>query len=345
MGTLIIVIGVALIIYFIIRTNRIKNTNPMDKEKLRVEYLRLNKLTTIKDCLDLFDIFLKHLWNVINEHHEDKVYSYANKDAKIINQMMFTKLTHLKKIVQGVGYIAEDGAKLNEVIDPTIVASLTRNVFETVSVFNLIFRNTKTEDEKAIIYGLWAISGLKYRQRFESSISTDESKKKLEEEKKQIDALEKEIKETDLYKSLDAKNQGKIDEKIKKKDYKIRFNEKEVLFLSWQDMCDVMELNKDIFDNIYTYFSLYSHPSQVAVFQFENMFDMESEAFKTLTTTNLKYCFSLMSVFIADYINLFPQVKKTFEKLEIVEQIAINAHNKMLRGDTYSINEAWKNLE
>jgi hypothetical protein len=110
-------------------------------------------------------------------------------------------------------------------------------------------------------------------------------------------------------------------------------------------MCDVMELNKDIFDNIYTYFSLYSHPSQVAVFQFENMFDMESEAFKTLTTTNLKYCFSLMSVFIADYINLFPQVKKTFEKLEIVEQIAINAHNKMLRGDTYSINEAWKNLE
>ncbi len=317
----------------------------MTKEELRAEYIRLNKLETIEDCLDIFDIFLKHLWNVINEHHEDKVYSYANKDAKIINQMMFTKLTHLNKIVKGVGYVAANGDKLNEIVDPTIVASLTRNVFETVSVFNLIFRKTKTDDEKSIIYGLWVISGLKYRQRFESSITTEESKKKLEEEKKQIEALEKEIKETDLYKSLDAKNQGKIDEKIKKKDFKIRFDNKEVIFLSWQDMCDVMELNKDIFKNIYTYFSLYSHPSQVAVFQFENMFDKESEAFKSLTTTNLKYCFSLMSVFIADYINLFPQVKETFEKLETVEQVALNAHNKMLRGDAFSINEAWKELE
>ena len=34
-----------------------------------------------------------------------------------------------------------------------------------------------------------------------------------------------------------------------------------------------------------------------------------------------------------------------FEKLEIYKQIALNAHNKMLRGDAYSINEAWKNLE
>ena len=105
----------------------------MNKEELRSEYIRLNKLETLEDCLDLFDIFLGNLWNVINQHHEDKVYSYADKDAKIINQIMFSKLLHLKKIVEGVGYESESGDVLNDIIDPTIVASLTRNIFEAVS--------------------------------------------------------------------------------------------------------------------------------------------------------------------------------------------------------------------
>lgn len=62
----------------------------MTKEKLCTEYVRLSNLKTIEDCLALFDIFLEHLWNIIMIHHEDKVYSYANEDAKMINQMMFT---------------------------------------------------------------------------------------------------------------------------------------------------------------------------------------------------------------------------------------------------------------
>jgi hypothetical protein len=324
---------------------KIQKRKRMGKEKLRAEYLRLNKLATIKDCLDMFDIFLEHLWNVMEVHHEDKVYSYANKDAKILNQMMFTKLTHLKKVVEGVGYTAKNGDRLNAIVDPTIVASLIRNIFETVSVFNLIYRSTRSEDEKAIIYGLWVSSGLKYRQRFQSYATTPENIQKIADEQKQIDQIEQDIKDTALYKSLDAKNQRKIDGKIKQKDFKIRFDGKQVIYLVWQDMCDVMGLNKDIFDNIYAYFSLYAHPSEVSVFQFETMFSKQHEEFKQLTTTNLKYCFSLMSVFVADYINLFPQVQDTFEKLEIYKQIALNTHNKMLRHDSYSINNAWKILE
>jgi hypothetical protein len=317
----------------------------MEKEALRKEFIRLTNLETIKDCMDLFDIFLEHFWNVINTHHYDKVYSYADKDAKIINQMMFTKLTHIKKLVEGVGYTAKNGDKLNAIIDPTIIASMTRNVFETTSLFNLIFRNTKTADEKAIIYGLWVLSGLKYRQRFASIATTPENIEKIEDEKKEIAKIETEIRETALYKSLDAKNQAKIETKIKDKDFKIRFDGKEVTFLNWQDMCDVMELNKDLFDNIYTFFSLYSHPSQVSVFQFENMFSRDKEEYIELTSTNLKYCFSLLSVFIADYINLFPEVKDTFEKLEVHKQIAIDSHNRLLRGEKFLINDAMTNLE
>lgn len=321
-----------------------KNLTAMTKEELRTEYQRLTKLDTIKDCLDLFDIFLEYLWSVINEQQGKKVDSYPNRDAEILNQMMFTKLTHLKKLIEGVGYTARNGTKLNAIIDPTIVASLTRNIFETVSVFNLIYRNTNTEDEKDIIYYLWVSSGLKYRQRFQSDISTPDDIIEANEERKQIEQLENEIKNTALYKSLDAKNQSVINKKLNKKDYRVRFDGKKVISLDWQEMCDVMKLKKELFDNIYTYFSLYSHPSNVSVLQFADMFSKEDEAFISLTTMNLRYCFSLMSVFIADYINLFPDLLNIFEKSEIHKQIALNTHNKMLRGDAYSINDAWKDL-
>ena len=317
----------------------------MTKEELRNEFLRLNGYGTINDCLDLFDIYLEHFWDVINVHHREAVASFANKDAKIIIQMMFTKLTHLKKIVEGIGYISKKGNKLNAIIDPTIVASMIRNIFETVSVFNLIFRNSKTEDEKAIIYGLWVSSGLKYRQRFQDFATTPENQQKMAEEQSQIEQIELVIKETALYKSLDEKNKKKIDEMIKQKDFKIKFDGLNVIFLSWQDMCDVMNLNIDIFAKIYTFFSLYAHPSQVSVFQFESMFSKENEEFKQLTITSLRYCFSLMSVFVADYIYLFPNVKATFERLSVLDQIVINTPNKMFRGDDYSINNAWENLE
>lgn len=318
----------------------------MKKEELRTEYKRLSELATIKDCLDLFDIFSEYLWDVIEIHYQDKTSDFKNEDAKMLNQMMFSKLIHLKKIVEGVDYInPKTRGYLNKIVDPTIVASLIRNMFETVSVFNLIYRNAKNNDEKTIIYYLWVSAGLKYRQRFQSEATNLEDKQKLEDEQQQINEIEKVIKKTELYKSLDEKNKKKINDKIKQKDFKIRFDEKKVIYLGWQDMCNVMNLKREIFDNIYTYFSLYAHPSYVSVFQFKSMFNKENEGFKRLTTLNLKYCFSLMSVFVADYINLFPQVKNTFEKLDIYKQIVINGYNKMLRGDSYSINDEWKKLE
>ena len=318
----------------------------MTKKELRQEYVRLTTLSTLKDCNDLAEIFLEYLWNILNMHHGKEAVTSAHKDAVIINQMMFTKLTHLKVLLKGVGYAGADGQKLNDIIDPTIVVSLVRNVFETSALFNLLFRQTQSEDELLIVYNLWTIAGLKYRQRFESNVQTEANKEKLAEEEAQIVGLINQIKETERYKALNNSGQRTIDTKIQQKDFRIVFQGNKVKsYSSWQELCGVMKLKKEIFENIYTYFSLYSHPSQVSVFQFEVMFDKESEAYKSLTVLNFKYCFSFLSVFIADYIYLFPDVKTIFEELSTGKQIVINSLNKLLRGDDFSINEAWKNLE
>lgn len=263
---------------------------------------------------------------------------------KIINQMMFSKLLHLRRLLEGVGYESELG-KLNDIIDPTIVASLVRNIYETAGMFNLIYINPKSTDEKRILYLLWVISGLRYRQRFASSISTAENQEKLEHEEKEIQELIDEIRSTALYKGLTEPNQKKIEEKIKKRDYKICFNSGEVEFLDWQDLSDIMGCNPKLFDNIYTYFSLYAHPSNVAVFQFRELFGKKTEDFKGLTLTNMKFCFTLFSVFAADYVKVFPQVLDTYKKRSLKEQILLNFYNKMIRGDSFSISDAWKNLE
>ena len=317
----------------------------MDKIENRKECERLFKLRTIQDSYDLINIYLNFLIQVINNHYEDKVFSYADRDAKMVNQMMFTKVAHIKRIIEGINFQSKDRVQLNTIIDPTIVASLIRNVYETVGMFHLIYRRTKNEDEKTIIYDLWVHAGLMFRQRFENVITTAENREKFENEQNQLEQLKNEIKETDLFKELTEKNQNKILTKLKEKDYKIWFNDKEVEFLSWQGITGVMGLKNDLLDNIYTYFSLYSHPSNVAVFQFSDMFEKGDEPFKQITNHNLTNLFVLLSIYVADYINLFPAVNETYDKLSLRDQVVINFHNMTMRGDEYSINEIWKELE
>lgn len=309
----------------------------MEKAQLRIEALRLLRCETQKDCLDVVEIYLNFLFLIIRDHQMDEVDTLAKAEARIINQMVFTKLAQLRETVKGIDFHYED-THLNRIIDPTIVASNTRNIFETVGLFNLIYVNTKTADEQLILYNLWVHSGLKYRQRFENLAQSNENKEKIDSEKKQIESLIKEIKDTNLYKSLNAKNQGKIDTKIKEKDYKIRFNGTDVEFLSWQDLIKPLGVKTGMLDTIYNYFSLYTHPTNVAVFQFSAMFKNEDKAWIELSTFNLKIAIMLTSVFIADYISFFPKVKESFEKLGIREQIAINWQNTFLRSEEYSIN-------
>lgn len=310
----------------------------MDKAQLRIEALRLLRCETQKDCLDVVEIYLNFLFVIIRDHQMDEVDSLAKAEARIINQMIFTKLAQLRETVKGIDFQYED-THLNRIIDPTIVASNTRNIYETVGLFNLVYVNTKTADEQLILYNLWVHSGLKYRQRFENLAQSIENKEKLESEKKQIESLIKEIKDTHLYKSLDAKNQGKIDTKIKEKDYKIRFNGTDVEFLSWQDLIKPLGLKTGMLDTIYNYFSLYTHPTNVAVFQFSAMFKNEDKAWIELSTFNLKIAIMLTSIFIADYISFFPKVKTSFEKLGLREQIAINWQNTFARGEDFTIND------
>jgi hypothetical protein len=316
----------------------------MNKKELRQECMRLFQCNTINDCHNLLDIYIDFLFEAVMNHQEEAT-SLRINDAKIILQMMLTKVLNLKNSIGGISYDSKNGSSLNNIIDPTIIASLIRNIFETVAMFNLIYIKPNTEDEKNIMYCLWVSAGLKYRQRFVVSANSEESQEKIKKEKEEIDKIANEIKETVLYKSLNEKEQSKIDGKLKDKDYQMHFDGLNVKFVSWKDTVAIMGIKDSILPNIYTYFSLYSHPSNVSVFQFAGMFEKGNEDFAELTNFNVKVAFFMFSIFIADYIKIFPNVLQTFEKMKLVEQIAINFHNTMARNDDFSINNCAEELE
>lgn len=282
---------------------------------------------------------------VIQNNVDDQNTTIEEHEARLINQMIFTKTACLKQILEGISYTSSDGTKLNKILDPTIIASFIRNLYETIGMFNLIYINTKSPDEKKILYNLWVHAGLKFRQRFEPSISTEENKKKLEDEQKKLLKLREEIENTDLYKNLDEKNKTNIQIKLSKKDFKINFADNKVEFLSWQDLISIIGFREEIMGQIYTYLSLYSHPSNVAVFQFGEMFKKEDPQFSNLTLHNIKYSFFFLSAFIADFIKLFPQALDIFNNLDPKSQIIINFFNTFSRDMNYSINDTYKSLE
>jgi len=315
----------------------------MNIKDLRENCRKYFYCTTISDAEELLDMYIEFFFQTITKNHKEKVSHQLEADAQIILQMMMTKALHLKKALNGIDYKSINGGTLNNITDPTINAILVRNIYETVGMFNLIYSSSKG-DERIIIYLLWVHAGLSYRQRFEEVAKSEKGKKKIEEEKVQLTNIVKEIEQVPLFKTLSEKNKRKIKQKIKEKDFLLKFKGKEIEFLSWRELTDVMGIKKGKLNNIYTYFSLYTHPSNTSVQQFADMYQKDDEIYKEFTFFNMQVAYNLFSIFIADYIKLFPSVLKTYEEMPIIKQIVINFHNIIFRGDEYSINDEWKKL-
>lgn len=317
----------------------------MDKYLLRAQYMQHLNARDLDSLIDTLEIYLNYFFEIIINHHEKPLKSKALVEAQMVHQMMFTKTLSIKKLAEGISFKKNRNQFLNEIVDPTTILSLIRNLYETAFTFSLIFKKNSAKDEHQISYLLWVIAGLKYRQKFSAFTELEESKLKLKQEAETIENLSNEITDSEKYLSLSEEEQKTIKNSIKRKDFKVLFTNEGLKQLSWGDSRVFFDLNNDLMDETYTYFSLYAHPSNVSVFQFSDMFNKESEDFKGIVATNLRNTFSLLSFFIADYIHLFPDTLNTFNRLPKINQIIIDHYNTWMRPDEMTINDAFKYLE
>jgi len=315
-----------------------------EKVALRESAKYLFSLKTIEATNDMINVLSNCLFKIFYEHANIPNKNSSERDAKLVAQMLFTKLLSLSQMLEGIEFQSNHGLKLNRIVEPTVIAGLVRTFLETISMFNLIYIYPKNDEERLILYNLWVVAGLKYRQRFIIT-NNQESKKKQIEEAKIITKLIGEIEQTSTHKSLSDKGKIIIKNTIQKKDYKIQIVNHEVRQLAWQEIVPLMGIREDLMGQIYAYFSLYAHPSNVAVFQFSNLFDKKNNTFMLMTKFNVANVVKLVSCFIADYIKLFPDVINIFNSVPLIEQMAINYHNSFLRIDGTQINDALSRLE
>lgn len=314
----------------------------MTTEELRLDYERFLMLKSIDDCVEIIDVYLDFFMKVIQGESSKPEDSEIDSDAKIIFQMFFTKMLSVKNALKGIDFISTDGFALKNIIDPTTFIPLIRTIYEAVCAFEIVYVIPVDDDKKKLLYNLWVMSGLNYRQRFILQANTPENIKKLEEEKDTIDFLKKEIEKSSTYLALPITEQKKIQNAMKEKDYKIHINGSVVNKLSWGEIANLFGGKRidDMFNQTYTYFSLYAHPSQVSVFQFRDMFT-EDKPFVDIIILNVQYSLVLISIFFADYIKIYPDYKKHFMSEDIRSQMLLDMYNKWIRGDDYLIDTTW----
>jgi hypothetical protein len=200
--------------------------------KEQIKYIKLLECRTLEDCNRVLDIYSECLLTFVDKNHYTDAFTLMEKEAKIIVQMILTKVLHLKNSIKPLYYKNKADKIIDNIIDPTVIAVLIRNIYEMVGVYNLIFRKTQEKESRELIYNLWTLAGLKYRQKFTLVANTTETIDKAKSEYDYTIQLESEIINSQIFKGLSEKDQGKIRTKIKDKDFLIEIKNNEVHFLS-----------------------------------------------------------------------------------------------------------------
>ena len=290
---------------------------------------------TVEKSIEVLDIMCGLMLKFIENQKSSLPTTEYDRYARILLQMVFLKTINSKKLFQGVNFDQSESVKLQEVLDPLSISLFVRSLYETITSFSLIYNKCALE-EREIVFRLWKLAGLNYRQRFEENITLEEHKIKSQIEKEQICKLKNEIQSSQLFLRLNERNQKKIITCIKEKKYHIVFDNDEVIFHNWETISAVVGMNPDYLKNIYTYFSLNTHPSFISAAQFKEMFDDE-EFYKSNSVLYANFIQLFLSMFIADYLICFPSQLEVFKRLKEQDQYLINSYNVMLRNQSYSI--------
>ncbi|MCX2492803.1 hypothetical protein OQX63_04930 [Pedobacter sp. PF22-3] len=314
----------------------------MTRDQLREESQRLMFAENLSDSKDVLDIYINLLFKIINEH-TDQPASQAKREAKLVLQMVFTKMLNLRQLIDGLNYAGEHNG-LRNFIDPTIVASAGRSVVELTATFHLIYRSEYSEAEKDMLYQMWVLAGLKYRQRFVGENSSEENKQKAAIEASEIADITERIKTCEPYTVLSEKDRELIDKTIDAKEYRVNLDNGRASKMHWQQMIQFMGFKAQLTGSLYTYFSLYAHPSNVSVFQYRDLFNTKGNDHISMAMFNTKNITAMLSKFISDYIRLFPEVQAIFGDTPLLHQILINWTLRLTTDNTQPINEAMNAL-
>ena len=308
------------------------------KEFMEGDFNRLTFPETLSDALLALHIATDSafviLWPAMGKDYQEE----ALQDAHHLAQIVALRSATILRLGHAEAYPNATDAKcsLKPTLDPASVWGLVRAQYEAFAAFNNIFIQHKHE-EREMLYRLWVISGLKYRQQFRKPLKDEriphelapELQAKADSELKIIKDLVKKIEQSALYQNLSLEKQDEISEAIKRKEFKFFFKGGVPIKQAWHELFN-RTIATEIFAPYYTYMSLWSHPSNVSAFSFKDMYSSGEADSQVRMAVNFA-CF-LVAFMLRDKMSLFPECRAAFENLPPPHQVLLDQWNEWFRG-------------
>ncbi len=304
-----------------------------EKQLTIEEVQKFIQLDTIDDCKQYLRVMLDFYFDVIKSPEGRKATSYIEDDRNIWMQTLFSEGFHFLSLLDGVGY-NKGIDRFNPIVDPSVLFSVARRIYESVIAFEILFVIPDSEDKKAILYNLFMAHGLSERLKNIDEEMRSHNPERVAEEQKDIDECLREIEGTDLYSELDQQTKNIIKNAFGKKFRYIFKEDNSLEFVNYDDADKLLRIKNNMLKGTYSYFSLHGHPSYVSIFQFRDAFNNDSRADISLMAPHATQCvLAFMSFFIVDYMKLVPEIKTMFDKFEEPRRFAIGMYEDAMRGE------------
>ena len=273
------------------------------------------KPTTIGNCQNYLRLISDVYFEMITatQMAQQKSESIQNYFAKTTMQMFFTKALATINLLNGVSYIGRNYT-LPSIQDHSLLFIMTRNFCETIAAYNVLFLLPDTDDKRRIMENLFLYSGYKYQLRLFSESMQNKNTIEYNVVTQTIQNTQTNIFNINYYKSLSSKQQKNIEKAIFFNNYKLLLLDDEVKIVSWQECLNSFVNSKSQLDRIYTYLSLHAHPSIRGMEQFDEAFGNDNKGSEGLCVTACECILSFMSMFLQEYMKLFPKAQEVFDR-------------------------------
>jgi hypothetical protein len=306
----------------------------VEKQLTIEEVQKFVRLDTIDDCKQYLTVMLDFYFDVIKSPEGRKATSPFEDERNIWLQTMFSKGCQFKSLLDGVGY-SKGASHLKPIIDFSILFTIARCVYESLIAFEILFVLPKTEDKQTIVYNLFMAQGLSERLKDLDEDMRSHNPTRVQEEQNDIDECRKAIEGTKLYKTLDQQTKATIDYALGNgKRFRYIFKDDNTMeFIQYEKAYTLLNVKENLFNSLYSFFSLHGHPSYLSLIQFRDAFKDEYRADINMAKHATQCVLAFMSIYIVDYMKLVPEIKTMYDKLEEPRRFAIGMYEDAMRGE------------
>lgn len=299
------------------------------------EYVRLANASSLEEITEQYKLVTDSCVALIKESKPNREDAQWKGEAHLLFQMASTKCFSVLRLSEGVSH---DGfVSVPNYFDPFAVWPIIRSQFESYCLFNNIYVCSSSENETLFKYNLWVLSGLNYRQANASDDLSDENREKQITEAALIESIKSEIFNNPFLTELGEQEIQKTERFISAKKFQVFKNQNNKLVNgAWHELLSNSGA-KDMFKKLYALMSLATHPSNVSVFQYRDMFNGDNA--KQNMYYALKFSSIIISGLISDYCVYRNHLKETFNDLPKINQLIVNTNNITFRSEENRIND------